>query len=119
MLIVVIGLEGVTAMNLPGTYRTCISQQQATWSVLVCRIVFDDCTPGHGVAGLLHADLAEDTLVNSMLRELDPSSPELLPNGGKGVHGTINRIPLQAPRIDEAVPLQDVSRVGPGHVGGE
>ncbi len=70
-------------MNMQDPTRTCVSQQQATWSVLVCRIVFDDCTPGNGVADLLHADLAEDTLVNSMLRELDPSGPELLPNGGK------------------------------------
>ena len=109
-------------MNMQDPTRTCVSQQQATWSVLVCRIVFDDCTPGNGVVDLLHADLAEDTLVNSMLRELDPSSPELLPNGGKGVHGTINWFPLQAPHIGEAVPLQNVqnvSRVGLSHVGGE
>ena len=106
-------------MNMQGPTRTCVSQQQATRSVFVYRIVFDDCTPGNSVVDLLHADLAEDALVNSMLRELDPSSPELLPNGGKGVHGTINWFPLQAPHIGEAVPLQNVGRVGFGHVIGE
>lgn len=49
-------------MNMQDPSRTCVSQQQVTWSVLACRIVFDDCTPGNGVADLLHADLAEDTL---------------------------------------------------------
>lgn len=76
-------------MNMQGPTRTCVSQQQATRSVLVYRIVFDDCTPGNGVADFLHADLAEDALVNSVLRELDPSSPELLPNKGQSVHDTI------------------------------
>lgn len=106
-------------MNVEGPTRACVSEYQTTRSVLIRWIVFDDFALCNGITDLLHTDLSEDTLVNRVLRELDPSGLELPPNGGKSIHGTVIQFPLQAPPFDEVVLLLNGGQVELGHVGDE
>ena len=103
-------------MNVEGPTRARVSKYQTTRSVLVRWIVFDDFALCNGIADFLHTDLSEDTLVNRVLREFDPSGLELFLNGGKSIHGTVNRLPLQTLPFDDVVLLPNGGQVQPGHV---
>ena len=56
-------------MNWPIGQRE--AENQATGTIFVVRIVFNDFTPLNGFSEILHADPANNALINGMLRELD------------------------------------------------
>lgn len=99
-------------MNMQWPTPACVSEYEATRSVFVRRIVFDDFALGDGVLNLSHADLSDDTLVHSVFRELEPSGLELLANGNKGIHSTVCRCLLRATDVGEAILLQGGSDAG-------
>ncbi len=57
-------------MNMERSARLGEAKNQATRTVFILWIVFDNLTIGDGFVHFLQADNAKDTSVNSVLREL-------------------------------------------------
>jgi hypothetical protein len=103
---------GVTALDVQRPSRIRESQNQATWAVLVIRVVLDNLTSArYGLLNFHHRDVADDVLVNGMFRELELPTEDLDPNVLKHTHAKI--ILFRSRMVNLTMPNTRCSLSGP------